>query len=364
MPYNSVGKIFSKTDQNGSVHTSSYDPLDRLTTDAVLTIGSGVSSGTRQIAYTYDPLGRLSAVTSYSDPTGGPSVLNQVVFTYDGFGNIASDMQEHGGFAYPTSPKVTYAYSNGLDNTTRLISTTYPNGRQIGISYGVTNGTDDWLSRINTLNDSVIAGGYANYAYLGATTIVSAGYAEPGIELSYVGSGGGDAGDQYVGLDQFGRIIDRKWNVGSSVTDEFQYGYTPASLRQWRQNVVAGTGQDEYYSYDGLYQVADRQLGTLNATKTGIIGTPAQEEQWTYDPAGNWNAYDQDDSGTSVVSQTRTNNAVNEIVTFDGSTSAITFDANGNMRTTPASYAATPGVSLFWDAWNRISGVQNDAEDT
>ena len=36
--------------------------------------------------------------------------------------------------------------------------------------------------------------------------------------------------------------------------ERVDYGYTPASNRQWRQELVA-SGQDEYYNYDGLYQV-------------------------------------------------------------------------------------------------------------
>jgi hypothetical protein len=65
------------------------------------------------------------------------------------------------------------------------------------------------------------------------------------------------------------------------------YGYDQASNRLWCQNVVAGTGQDEFYTYDGLYQLKEFQRGTLNTLHTGLTGTPAWEEDFTFDPTGN-----------------------------------------------------------------------------
>ncbi len=45
---------------------------------------------------------------------------------------------------------------------------------------------------------------------------------------------------------------------------------------------MASIGQDEYYTYDGLYQIDDLQRGTLNGTNTGISGTPAWEEDFSF----------------------------------------------------------------------------------
>ena len=76
-------------------------------------------------------------------------------------------------------------------------------------------------------------------------------YGQPGVELTYYTSGGsGDAGDQYAGLDRFGRIVEQRWRKTSDSTDRerVKYGYDRAGNRQWRQNSVAGTGQDEYYT--------------------------------------------------------------------------------------------------------------------
>ena len=36
----------------------------------------------------------------------------------------------------------------------------------------------------------------------------------------------GDAGDQFTGLDRFGRVVDQRWINGSNTdVDRYQYGY-------------------------------------------------------------------------------------------------------------------------------------------
>ena len=69
------------------------------------------------------------------------------------------------------------------------------------------------------------------YLYLGLSTIVQRTDGD-GIALTYIKQpgdtlAGSDAGDQYVGLDRFGRVDDQNWviiSTGAS-TDRFQYGY-------------------------------------------------------------------------------------------------------------------------------------------
>ena len=74
------------------------------------------------------------------------------------------------------------------------------------------------------------------------------------------------------------RCINQRWRKTSDNADKerVKYGFDRASNRQWRQNTVAGTGQDEYYTYDGLYQVSTLDRGTLTGTPpSGISGTPS-----------------------------------------------------------------------------------------
>jgi len=186
------------------------------------------------------------------------------------------------------------------------------------------------------------------------------------MKLTYIKQAGepnGDAGDQYTGLDRFGRVVDQRWPQGEDELERVDYGFTAASNRQWRQNLVAATGQDEYYNYDGLYQVAELNRGTLNGTKTAITGTPSWTEDFTYDPIGNWDAYLTKVSGVTDLDQTRTHNTANETTEIDGSSTTVAHDLAGNMVKVPqvADWEATN--ELTWDAWNRLVEVV-DGETT
>jgi RHS repeat-associated protein len=229
--------------------------------------------------------------------------------------------------------------------------------------------------------DRIVAG----YQYLGAATPVESFYPQPGVKLTYF-EGDGDSGDAWSGLDRFGRIADHRWiKTGTTPADieRTQYGYTEASLKQWRKNTV-GTGQDEYYDYDDLYQVKKRRLGTLNTGKTGI-DSPTQVEDFTYDPTGNWQNYQNATAGSATVNQNRTHNKVNEwsgatwtganatcpkgapggahqIASFAGSADPVAYDPAGNMTKVPYHpYASSSHYQLVWDAWNRLVRVTGPA---
>src|SRR6185437_7018900 len=101
------------------------------------------------------------------------------------------------------------------------------------------SGLDSAISRVSALSD---AGGSeqgfdVRYAYLGLSTIVQEAYGSSTTvpQLDYVKLSNeptGDAGDQYTGLDRFGRVADQRWlEVHGGVPpvistlDERQYGY-------------------------------------------------------------------------------------------------------------------------------------------
>ena len=63
----------TREDQNGALHTYTYDNLGRLTLDTVTTPGTGVATGAGivdSIGYTYDALGRPLTITSYDNNDG------------------------------------------------------------------------------------------------------------------------------------------------------------------------------------------------------------------------------------------------------------------------------------------------------
>ena len=48
-----------------------------------------------------------------------------------------------------------------------------------------------------------------SYDYLGLGTVVRRSHPQPAVDLTFLGTGPGSGGDQYVGLDSFGRVIDQ-----------------------------------------------------------------------------------------------------------------------------------------------------------
>lgn len=158
------------------------------------------------------------------------------------------------------------------------------------LSYGAANGMDDVRSRVAGLLDGSLH--LADYLYLGVGTIVEAASPEPGTKLTYLQQSGDssantDGGDQYTGFDRAGN-------------------------RVWRDNLVAGAHQqDEFYTYDGLYQLQTLDRGNLDAGRTAISGTPSWEEDFTFDPSGNWANYLTKAGGSTELNQNRTHNTVN-----------------------------------------------------
>ena len=65
---------------------------------------------------------------------------------------------------------------------------------------------------------------------------------ETGVNLTYIAQPGqpvGDAGDQYVGLDRFGRVVNQLWvTEGGTVIDDFVYGYDADGNVMYEENVV------------------------------------------------------------------------------------------------------------------------------
>ncbi len=156
----------------------------------------------------------------------------------------------------------------------------------------------------------------------------------------------GDGGDQYTGLDRFGRVVDQYWTLAGSASDRFQYTYDQDSNRLTRTNVV-NNNFNEQYGYDNLNQLTSFTRG-------------AHAQSWGLDTLGNWSTFTNDGN-----SQTRGHNVQNQITSISGLTTP-TYDNNGNTTLDQnnkslvydawnrlVSYASTPAVSYGYDALNR-----------
>ena len=342
--YNALGQVTQTTDHNGNVHQYTYDTAGREISDTVTTLGAGVDGSVRRIDTTYNAQGLAYLLTSYAD-TAGTTIVNQVENIYTGLGQLAFQYQAvTGAVDVSTTPVVEYTYSNP-SNGSRLASMVYPNGRTIDYNYSGTNlngALDNAIGRLDSISDGVNSGDSGQvleqYSYLGLSTIVARNHPQDGINLTLVGSSGsiGSGGDQYVGLDQFGRIADQNWvNTSTGLsTDNFTYAYDQNSSVTAENNLL-NTAFSQTFTYDSLNRLTANTLGGVAA------------QSWTLDSQGNWSSFTS--NGTT---QTETANAQNQITSISGSTTP-TYDANGNMISDQS------GNTYTYNAWNQLVAVKN-----
>jgi RHS repeat-associated protein len=347
---NALGQNVTYTDRDGNVHTYSYDVLGRQTSDAITTLGSGVDGAVRRIDTAYDTQGNAYLTTTYTASSGG-SIVNQVQDVFNGLGQLTGEYQSHSGAVNTsTTPEVQYAYvemASGANNS-RLTSITYPNGYVLTHNYS--SGLNNTISRLSSLSDTT--GTLESYSYLGLDTVVIRSHPQPTIDLTYVkqsGESNGDAGDQYIGLDRFGRVIDQRWinTSTSTATDRFRYGYDRDSNVLYASNLVNTSFSELYHAngssngYDNLNQLVAFARGTLNGTND-TISWPSASETWSTDAAGNF---------TSAAGTSEANNKQNEITTFGSAT--LAYDGNGNLTTDQN------GMTLVFNAWNELVAYKN-----
>jgi RHS repeat-associated protein len=340
--YNALGQTTSMEDRNGTTHTYTYDVLGRQTSDAATMLGTKlpvqiVDGAVRRIDTTYDQQGNPYLFTSYAD-TAGTTLVNQVEDVFNGLGQLTGEYQAHAGpVVVGTTPEVQYAYnelSNG-ENNSRLTSTTYPNGRVLTFNYN--SGLDDHISRLSSISDN--SGILESYTYLGAGVVVQRAHPQDNVNLTYISPTGStnDAGDQYTGLDRFGRVAEQLWlNTGTNTaTDDFLYTYDRDSNVLTRSNTV-NSAFNEQYAYDNNNQITSFTRGS-------------HTQAWNYDALGNWLTVT-----TDGAPQTRTANAQNQYASISGQATAPMYDNNGNLINDP-----TNGHTYVYDAWNRLVAVKN-----
>jgi RHS repeat-associated protein len=386
--YDALGEQTKKTQRTGSVHQYTYDSLGRMTSDNVITLGTGVNNTIRRLDYSFDTGGRLYTATSYAGTTTA-TIVNQVMRIYNGLGQVTQEYQSHTGAVVTSgtaaTPSVQYTYNemSGGANNSRLTGIIYPTGsRTVTYAYNGNSGLDNVISRLSALSQTLGSGTSAvtttleNYDYLGTSTVVRVGHPQTGVDLTYERQTGdsnvvSDGGDIYTGLDRFGRVSDQNYlqtNSGTSLTatDRFQYGYDANSNVMFRKNLVSSVNSELYHSngtngYDSLNRLTNFQRGTLATGNTSISGSPGATRNWTLDAQGNWSA--------NAAGLAYTVNAQNQYTTVGGSCSCcccccsgtgmtFSYDSDGNLtsRPAPAGSGATANDAFTYDAWDREVG--------
>ena len=213
----------------------------------------------------------------------------------------------------------------------RLTGIVYPDGRSI--SYNYTGTLDGALSRLTSISDA--SGTLESYEYLGLGTVVERTQGN-GVKLTYIkqsGESDGEAGDQYAGLDRFGRVVDQRWIDGTNDLDRYAYTYDRDSNRTAKANTLNGD-YSETYEYDGLNRL-------ITVSRDSV-----EHQSWDLDQLGNANSVTTD--GTQ---QDREHNAQNQLIEMG--TATLAYDDNGNETTDQN------GWTFIYDAWNRQVEVKD-----
>jgi len=381
--YNALGQTMTKQDRIGNVHTYYFDVVGRMTGDAITTLAGPTDGSVRRLGTTFDSAGRPLTYTSYSDSVG-TMVVNQVQETYNGLGQLTAEYQSHSGAVnLNTSLRVRYVYSEMTDdlgnyvNHSRLKKIIYPDtqaqptGRQLAYNYNSADGLDNAVSRLTAIKDGINV--LEQLIYMGSGTVVERDHTSGNTKLTYIGTGTGDAGDKYVGLDRFGRIIDQHWQqIGGSQndTDRFQYGYDRDSNRLYRNNLVNTSFGELYHAsgagngYDVLNQMTGFARGTLSSSNPpngplDTIAAPSITQNWTLDIMGNWNSVCTNPTATNCLGgtlQSRTHNQQNQITAISATSPNPAYNANGNLLNYTDPQDHIPRAMTF-DAWNRLATV-------
>jgi RHS repeat-associated protein len=364
--YDRLGETVKFADQNGSVHEYMYDTIGRVTADKVMTLGGGVDGAVRAIGVSYTLRGEVEKVTSYDDVAmGSGDVVNEMVYAYNGFGQVTNEDLSQTGVSTVVGMYYLYESPAGVPNTIRRTAL-WSNTTARGTGYAYDgNAIDNRLDRLSMIVGDPDGTPYAiaTYAWLGAGTPAFTSYSQPGVLMTAVktssGDPNGDAGDQYIGLDRFGRLEDARWRKSGDDIERVEYGFDRVGNRTWRRNRIAPDENfDEHYAYDGLYQVTGLARGKLNQNRTAIGGVPTWAEGWRYDEMGNWLGYTANGDGTDL-DQRRTYNAANELLMLgEGNgpllSTTLAHDPAGNMTRMPKVDDWDVAQVLKWDAWNRL----------
>lgn len=350
--YNRLGELTVLTDQAATAHAYVLDKFGRLLSDtATLAGGSPLDNTVGKLDYGYEVRGHRSRATSYAP--GGSTKINEVTWEFNSFGQPSKEIQNITPSVGGSSREFVYGYEAGTNNSARRTSMTLPSGQVINYIY---SGHDAFLSRVTQVRHASTT--IASYRYLGLGVFVGVNDNVPAVALTYEHGSSGDAGDQYTGLDRFGRVVDLRWNKSTTALVSLQMGYSRASnVVWWRDNAaiahtpVSVTNENQAFVYDNLYQLKQRRRGAMSGTS---IPSPVQTETIGYDQVGNWLTYQ---TQTPSLSQTRTHNKGNEITAITNPAGVITpptYDPTGNMTYLPQPANWNAAYSLKWDAWNRL----------
>ncbi len=344
--YDPNGHVISQTSPDGSVTTTANDPDGNPTT---VTDPAGHAT-----TYAYDPLGRILSAT---DPlnratTYGYDAAGHVTSITDASGRTTSNTYDLAGdktgtsYSDGTTPAATFTYTatglqatmqDGTGTTTksydslgRLTSSTNGAGQASGYTYDLAG----HLTALAYPNGRTATRAYDTAGHLtgitdwlGHTTAFTPD--ADGNTTSTIYGNGVTAATTFDAVGQVAAIAD----TGPGSTALASFTYTRNNTGALASTTTTGITQPaESYSY-----TSRDQLAAVNTNP------------YTYDPAGNATALG---SGANLA-----HDAASQPTgyTLAGTTTTISYDAQGNRLTGPASGGSTAAYS--WDQANRLTGA-------
>ena len=131
---------------------------------------------------------------------------------------------------------------------------------------------NDVISRLDALKQGTLT--VESYEYLGLSTVVLRQEAD-GVNLTYIGTSTGDAGDKYTGLDRFGRVVKQYWVNGTvntaTLVDGFAYTYDADGNVTSETNAM-DSAFNENFTYDGLSRLTTVSQGTNSSYESMTLG--------------------------------------------------------------------------------------------
>ena len=363
--YDTQGRQDWMKDQSGNIIETTFDNAGRETSRAVTTLASGFNGDVRRIETSYTNRGQVENVTQYDAASSG-SVLDQVEYAYTRHGGVESFRQDMNGVVDGVSSvddySVEYAWelSTGGRESWRRTGVILPSGNVLTYAYG--SGIDDEVSRLSIIKDGALR--LAEYDYLGYTRVVGQTYAIPDLMQEYYGSTSGD----YSGFDRFGRVVRSRWqrDTGSGDIDVYdvELAYDRNSNITLAEDAII-PGRDVEYTMDGLNRLVQAEEGTWSGS---AITSQSRDEQWTLDHLGNWDSHQLDLNGDTdyvdadELDETRTHNAVNELLTRDldsdmSTDETLAYNAVGELTDDGAEW------KYVYDAFGRLCEVKDQSDD-
>jgi RHS repeat-associated protein len=327
--YDSFGNVTSSTSPKGTVTTNSYSysafPLGEL-----VKAQTGTKSPTTY-AY-YEPSGYLKTISTPAPGTVGSATTVTTSYVYDSFGNMVSMTVPGNGAAASETIQFTYAVDGSYTQSEAL-------NEPIAVK---DNGGDTTHYRYNAFGEVSSTEDALN-------NVTSSSYDIAGNKLSVLypktgENGPGQARDQWIYLYPGGPVVATEtYDESGNLTRRYQYTYGNEGETLGKSDGF----QPEFYTYDGLYQIATIQDGKGNTT------------DYSYDVDGDLTSVRSPKGDTETRAYDTDDRIVRRVDARGIETDYAYKDGDGNLSSVSYPSAATLNQQYTYDAYDRQVSVSD-----